>query len=274
MSTGAPTTAQPAASLCGQLVTLLNLLYGRARGYGRAVVGRGTGLREFRIPAGVDVAFVPAWLLAELEYLTPDTIRLAPCTFGNSAAEILDQSAAFVSIDIAPQFASTPSGWRWVPADGAFAAARAKLAAFPVAPPVVVVAGWSLHAFWPLAQPLRLDDAGERSRAIALQRDLAGALSDQDAVVTVPSGPTVLTVDTESNGRTAQRSAGSQHVPAWMPTWPALPMPGSFDSTVPSEPRPVFFETCHSSRVDLEALEAALASSAAPSRSRTRKVTS
>lgn len=273
MSTGAPTTAQPAASLCGQLVTLLNLLYGRSRGYGRAVVGRGRGIREFRIPAGIETAFLPPWVISELEYPTPDVIRLAPCTVAHSGADVLDMGAAFASIDIAPQFASTPSGWRWVPTDGAFDAARARLAAFPVSPSVVIVGPWSIHAVWPLATPLRLDEAGDRERSLAVQRGLASALSDPDAAVTAPSCASVLTVDIDSDGRMAQRSTAGQQVAAWMPTWPALPMPGSFDNTVSSEIRPMFFEACLTRYVDVDALEAAL-SSPATSRGRSRKVAS
>ncbi len=245
MTTATATVAPADLPLCATLVLFLKLLYREASGFGRAVVGSGRGAREVRIPAGVEIAHLPGWLLDELQFVTPDTLNFTASTFGDDRAP-LEMTAAFVTVAPAPTFGHTNRGMEWHLTPEAALAARARLNAFALSPPVVIAGPWSLTAVWPLDRPIRLADAASKARAFEVQRRLWAALAvDEHATVTV----TKHTADpSESRSETIAR---------WSPLWPALPVPGTIDRSL-AGPRPILFDSCADRRVTLEALEQAL----------------
>jgi len=248
MSAATASATAPNLPLCETLVLFLKLLYRGARGYGRAVVGSGRGAREVRIPAGVDIAHLPGWLLDELQFVTPDALNLSPSTFGDDRAA-LDMTAAFVTIAPVPTFGHTERGMVWHITPEAALAARARLDAFAVPPSVVISGPWSLTAVWPFDRPIRLDDAATRASAFQLQRRLWAALAvDEHAVVNVPE---------PGQSSTISSAVRSETMPSWSPLWAALSIPGSFDRSL-ADPLPILFESCADRRVGMDALEQAL----------------
>lgn len=258
MTTATATAATADLPLCATLVLFLKLLYREASGFGRAVVGSGRGAREVRIPAGVDIAHLPGWLLDELQFVTPDTLNLTASTFGDDRAP-LEMTAAFVTVAPIPTFGHTHRGMEWHIAPEAALAARARLNAFAQSPPVVIAGPWSLTAVWPLERPIRLDDVASKARAFEVQRRLWAALAvDEHATVTVTeqakSRPGLVTGGV---GPTDPLEARSETIARWSPLWPALPVPGTIDRSL-AGPRPILFDSCADRRVTLDALEQAL----------------
>src|SRR5688572_8427395 len=119
-------------SLCQSLVTFVDSLFGRSRGFGQATVGRGRTAARRLVPAGRTL-MLPGWLVEELEFDTPDDIRLSVATT-KQAGGLLDLAALFVEIDLPAMF-DQRTGWgRSVDAE---AHAWEQLEQFPIPPSAV-----------------------------------------------------------------------------------------------------------------------------------------
>jgi hypothetical protein len=207
------TTSPVTLPLTQQVVGFLDALYGgNARGYARAVVGRGSAATSRVMPAG-RVAFVPPWILSELEYAVPDDICLSAATTDQGGHRLLNFCACWVEIDLKPIFDNREG---WIASDAALAAARERLDAFMPAS-LVIDQAWSWLCLWLLDRPLALDVADGLQRAERVQRALAvalGGLADEARVV-IPKG--------------SHSQGGAQYatLPAWSPARPACRLPGS-----------------------------------------------
>lgn len=207
------TTSIVTLPLTAQIVALLDALYGNARGYVRATIGRGSAAKAMLLPAG-PLHFLPDWLLRELEYVTADDILLPTATMDQGGHRLLDFCACWVEIGLEPVFDNHQG---WIASDAVLAASRDRLDGFAAPPSFVIDTAWGLTAAWLLDAPLPLDTPEGGARAERVQRALAdalGGLADEVQVV-IPKG--------------SHSQGGAQYLtlPAWSPARSALRLPGS-----------------------------------------------
>lgn len=227
---------------------VLNALFARCRpsAIGRVLSGRGTSAQAYRVNAGVTSAYLPEWLIRELEYQPVDEVRIVPATSdrGNDA-NLRDLGAAFVRLSFESADGKNPSM-----ADEARDAVLARLQAFVPFPPVVLDEGVSVMAIWPLESPLRLDEPTGLERALRLQRDLTERLGGDAADIRF--------VAPHHGVSFPGQVAGSDVMPAYHPTWPAIVMPGCRGRVTAPDAELVTCAYFSDARVPAEALEAAL----------------
>jgi hypothetical protein len=195
------------------IVGLLGALYRDTRGYVHVLIGRGSATTAAIIPAGQRFDYVPPVILTELGYAQPADIRLTVATASQDKSW-LDLPAVWVEIPLEPAF---DNHLGYVIPDEVAAAARDRLAAFPLPPSAVVDQVWTWLALWLLDAPLRLDMPEERARAERLQHALAVAVGGltADLHIEIPRG-------THAFG-----PAQHETVPGYSPVRPALRLPGS-----------------------------------------------
>ncbi len=240
-------TAQTAVTLplTQQVVALLNALYADSRGFVHAIVGRGGAALSRTMPAG-RVAFVPPWILTELEYRVPDDICLSAATTDQGGYTMLDLTCAWTELVFEPIF-DRDNGWGISEADDA--AVQARLAGFTLPSSLVIDNAWGLTVAWLLDRPLALDTPEGLARAESVQRGLASALDGlaDDQQVIQPKG-------TASMGLARYAT-----MPAWSPARPAVRLPGSYNHDRGAYGKVVTLAALHEDRrYSIADLEAAL----------------
>lgn len=244
-----------ASPICEMNVGLINALYSKCRrdSVGRVLLGRGAGAQQ-KLVSAQRYEFLDDWLIRELEFQTPDDVRLSVATTARAGSTLLNLGSCFVEIALPPEFRKVHGRQEWhVPAD-LHAAALQRLDAFSVPPAIVIDSAWALTALWPLTTPLKLDLPVEAERATRLQHGLASALRGRiDDVKT----------EQPTNGGHAGQVTYSTS-PAWAPGHHVVRLPGTRNHDRGAFGATVTFLRFSERRVEPSALEAALLAAMAP----------